>query len=130
MALFRKKETAKENEANTAPAKQTAKPAVKKGSDVPQLRDLASVIKKPRITEKAVFGTEKGVYTFEVRADATKHDVRAAVESIFKVTPVKINIVNKKPRTFMSRMRGRKMSESGLKKAYVYLKEGDTINLV
>jgi ribosomal protein L23 len=45
------------------------------------------------------------------------------------VTPVKVNIVNKKPRHYTSRMRGKDMMEKGMKKAYVYLKEGDRIDL-
>lgn len=124
MALFGKKgEVAK-----TTDAKKTKKDAVTPSSF--GARDLAGVIKKPRITEKAVLGTEKNVYTFEIDARATKFDVRDAVKELFNVTPVKVNIVKNAPRTFMARARGRKVSESGLKKAYVYLKDGDKIDLV
>ena len=93
-------------------------------------RNLASVIIKPRITEKAVGKSEQNVYTFIVRRDATKHDVRDAIKALFDVTPVKVNIVNKQPRSYMKRARGRVVSESGMKKAYVYLKDGDSISLV
>lgn len=122
MALFGKKKT----------TKKASTPAVvkEKGEVVVSLRDLSGVIKKPRITEKAVLGTEKNVYTFEIDPRATKYDVRDAVKALFGVTPVKVNLVTKQPRTFMARAKGRKMSEPGIKKAYVYLKDGDTIDLV
>lgn len=123
MALFsrnKKKEESKE-EASKTPTVNNA---------LPTDRDLSSVIIKPRITEKAVMQSDKGVYTFVVRRDATKYDVIAAVKQLFNVTPVKVNIVNKTPRRFMARAKGRVVSEKGMKKAYVYLKDGDSINLV
>lgn len=124
MALFsRKKDAAPE--ADTAV--KTAEP-VKTAAAYD--RDLASVILNPRISEKAVLKSEENVYTFMVRKDATKFEVRDAVQAFFKVTPVKVNIVNKAPRKKLSRMRGRVQTEKGYKKAYVYLKDGDSINLV
>lgn len=124
MALFsRNKDTAEENG-----SVQAAKPAV--NNSLPTDRDLASVLIQPRITEKAALMGEKNVYTFIVRRDATKYDVRDAVKALFNVTPVKVNIVNKAPRQYMSRMKGRRLTEKGMKKAYVYLKDGDSISLV
>lgn len=93
-------------------------------------RDLASVLVKPRVTEKAMQGAEKNVYTFEVSRTATKFSVRDAVAKFYGVTPVKVNIVNKSPRQFKSRARGRSATTRGMKKAYVYLKKGDSISLV
>lgn len=93
-------------------------------------RDLASVLEKPRITEKAMRHGNQNVYTFVVRRDATKHEVKRAVREIFNVTPVKVNIVNKAPRQHLSRRLGRTVTEKGMKKAYVYLKDGDSINLI
>lgn len=72
---------------------------------------------------------DRGVYAFVVRRDATKRDVKDAVELLFKVTPMKIRIVNRPPRSRRSRVRGT-MTAPGMKKAYVYLKAGDRINLV
>lgn len=115
----------KENEAPKADNAKKAPAKTAKTTD----RNLSSVIIKPRITEKAVMKGEKNVYTFVIRKDATKHDVRDAVKALFKVTPIKVNIVNKSPRSYVSRSRGRRVSEAGLKKAYVYLKAGDTIDL-
>lgn len=124
MALFSRKDSSTETKADSAPAKKQAAPRVTVG------RDLASVIVKPRITEKAVSQGEQNVYSFIVRRDATKFDVRDAVKALFNVTPVKVNIVNKAPRQYTSRRLGRTVTEKGMKKAYVYLKQGDSINLV
>jgi large subunit ribosomal protein L23 len=93
-------------------------------------RDLTSVIAGPRITEKAVGLGDHNVYTFNIRRDATKFLVRDAVKALYGVTPVKVNIVNKKPATRLSGSRNRMVKVAGEKKAYVYLKKGDTINLV
>tara|TARA_B100000745_G_scaffold279649_1_gene211293 strand:+ start:2063 stop:2443 length:381 start_codon:yes stop_codon:yes gene_type:complete len=126
MALFsQKKETKTEEQATEAVV---SKPAV--NNALPTDRDLASVLQQPRVTEKAVGMSEKNVYTFIVRRDATKYDVRDAVKALFNVTPVKVNIVNKTPRQYTSRMKGRRLTEKGMKKAYVYLKDGDSISLV
>ena len=123
MALFsRKKETSAE-----AKAPVVGKVAAKALSTD---RDLTSVLTGPRITEKSVGLGDRNVYTFSIRPDATKYLVRDAVKALYGVTPVKVNIVNKKPATRLSGSRNRMVKVAGLKKAYVYLKKGDTINLV
>ncbi len=123
MALFsRKKKT--DTEVKTSAVSKVATKAL--STD----RDLTSVIAGPRITEKAVGLGDKNVYTFTIRRDATKFLVRDAVKALYGVTPVKINIVNKKPATRLAGARNRMVKVAGEKKAYVYLKKGDTINLV
>jgi large subunit ribosomal protein L23 len=92
-------------------------------------RDLTSVIIAPVITEKAVLQQGAKVYAFYVRKDATKYLVRDAVKALYKVTPVSVNIVNKRPRTVLSRARGREQKQAGFKKAYVYLKDSDSISI-
>ncbi len=128
MGLFGKKdkdaEQTSEKEVVSTPAKKVVTPVLTAD------RDIAAVIKRPYITEKAALAIDKNVYTFEIHSDASKYDVRDAIKKIYDVTPVKVHIVNKKPRHTLSRMRGRSVTESGLKKAYVYLKEGDRIDLV
>ncbi len=124
MALFsRSKETK---------ATKASKPKAKRADTKSEVKPdgLENVLLRPRITEKAVAGSERRVYTFEVHQSATKYQIRDAVIALFKVTPVKVNIVKKSPRQFMSRNKGRVIKQAGLKKAYVYLREGDTINLV
>ena len=113
--------------------KKTAAPKVavkKKKTTEVHVGDLSWVIKKPRITEKAALLGDKNVYVFEVARDATKTDVKYAVEKHFKVMPMKVNIVNRVPRTTKSVSRNRTVTVRGLRKAYVYLKKGDTINLI
>ena len=127
MALFSRKEDSKTEEKG-AEKKVAVQPVV--NNSLPTDRDLASVLVQPRITEKAVAMGEKNVYTFVVRRDATKYDVRDAVKALYSVTPVKINIVNKSPRQYKSKAKGRRLTEKGMKKAYVYLKDGDSISLV
>ena len=126
MALFSRKQADEKTDQAEAQKTPQAPKAVARPTD----RDLSGVIIKPRITEKAVGKSEQNVYTFVVRKDATKYDVHDAVKELFSVTPVKVNIVNKTPRQFMSRAKGRKVTEAGMKKAYVFLKKGDSISLI
>lgn len=122
MGLFGKKK-------DVAPAASEApKTVAPKGLVIDE--NIETVILRPHITEKAAILGEKNVYAFEVRKGATKYEIRDAVKALYKVTPERIRIVNKSPRHFMSRSRGRDVMESGLRKAYVYLKEGDRIELV
>ncbi len=123
MALFSRSKKTEESAAEQAP-KARVNNALATDSN------LSSVIVKPRITEKAVRLGEQNVYTFVVRRDATKRDVAAAIKALYNVTPVNVNIVNKTPRQVMSRAKGRRLTVAGMKKAYVYLKKGDTISLV
>ncbi|MEX0913092.1 MAG: 50S ribosomal protein L23, partial [Candidatus Paceibacterota bacterium] len=112
MALFSQK-TAKKKAAS-APKKEKKAEAI-----LSSTRDLSSVLRAPRVTEKAMRGSERNVYVFEVARSATKFDVRDAVKQFFNVTPVKINIVNKSPRQFKSASTRRVKTEHGMKKAYV-----------
>jgi large subunit ribosomal protein L23 len=119
----------KKSDATTDVAVAPKAPTTKASSKAMPL-DIASALIKPRITEKAANLLEKNVYTFEIKKGASKYDVRDAVKSLYKVTPVQIRIVNRAPRHTMSKTRGRDMLVSGLRKAYVYLKKGDRIDLV
>ncbi len=127
MALFsRKKET--KTEEKSSEKKEVVKNTV--DNALPTDYDLSGVLIAPHVTEKTVGMGERNVYTFIVRPNATKYLVREAIKSLYSVTPVKVNIVNKAPRQYMSRQKGRRLTEKGMKKAYVYLKDGDSINLV
>jgi large subunit ribosomal protein L23 len=126
MALFSR--TKKTTEDSVAVAPKVAKKVVASKA-LPTDKNISAVIIKPRVTEKAVRQNDKNVYTFIVRRDATKFTVADAVKALFKVTPVKVNIVNKAPKQFMSKAKGRKLNVEGMKKAYVYLKKGDRIDV-
>lgn len=136
MALFSRKnktegtEEAKQVSKTKESAGKKANQEMSVKQSLPTDRNLSSVIKRPRITEKSVTQSEKNVYTFEVHQDASKTDVAKAIKAFYEVTPVRVNIVNKRPRKFSSRIRGRVIAQPGIKKAYVYLKPGDSINLI
>ncbi|OGG80310.1 50S ribosomal protein L23 [Candidatus Kaiserbacteria bacterium RIFCSPLOWO2_01_FULL_54_13] len=91
--------------------------------------DLSHVLRSPRITEKATMHQETGVYTFDVAERATKSEVRDAVRSLYGVVPRKVRIVpipSKQKRNARTGMRG---FARGGKKAYVYLKRGESITI-
>lgn len=85
------------------------------------------IIRAPWFSEKALIGTEKGVYVFDVSLRATKAEIASAIKEIYKVEPRKICIMNVqgKPKTMRTK-RGTGM-RSAHRKAYVYLNAGDTI---
>ena len=124
MALFSsKKKTAAPAETKKAPAKSSevrATPAMGAG--------LADVLRALRITEKASLVSEKGVFVFNVSEDATKNSIMKAVRKIYSVTPRKVSIVTVRPKAKRNARTGRTGWSTGGKKAYVYLKKGDTIN--
>ena len=91
--------------------------------------DLYRVIKRPHISEKtAMQSAESNQYVFEVQRSAGKRDVKAAVEKLFdvKVESVTTVSVPSKPKGFRMTS-GRR---AGWKKAYVRLRQGQTIDLV
>jgi large subunit ribosomal protein L23 len=90
-------------------------------------RDLADLILKPIITEKGTMQMELGKYVFDVLPKATKTDIRAAIESLFDVSVVKVNTLTL-PR--QKRRVGKYMGyKAQYKRAIVTLKEGDSIML-
>ena len=95
--------------------------------DVSFAGDLSNILKNPRITEKATAHGELGVYTFDVAEVATKRSVASAIAALYKVTPRKIRIVSVPSKVRRSVRTGARGVSRGGKKAYVYLKKGDTI---
>lgn len=86
---------------------------------------------RPRLSEKT-FGlaTSKTVYVFDVPASANKHTVAAAVAAQFDVTVIGVNITNlkgKAKRTIRKGGRAVNGRQSDRKKAYVTLKEGQSL---
>jgi len=91
---------------------------------------LASqVILRPVISEKSMDETQRGKYTFRVHNDANKLMVKAAIEELFKVTVLEVNVSNTKPKEkSRNRKRGRiKGYTSPWKKAIVTVKSTDKI---
>lgn len=89
---------------------------------------MTYVLIRPRITEKATMQTEKNAYVFEIHTDASKHDVINAVFAQYKVKPVRVNIARNPAKRVL--VRGKRGTTSAIKKAYVYLKKGDKIEII
>jgi large subunit ribosomal protein L23 len=81
----------------------------------------------PVITEKATVLTEQNKVVFRVAMDATKDEIAAAVEELFKVRVIKVNTLITKGKT--KRFRGMLGQRSDVKKAIVTLQEGQTIDI-
>ena len=81
----------------------------------------------PVITEKATVLSEQNKVVFRVAKDATKDEIAAAVEELFKVTVTKVNTMVTKGKT--KRFRGIMGRRSDVKKAIVTLAEGQSIDI-
>jgi len=93
------------------------------------MTNLYDVLRRPIITEKTNFmNSDLRQYVFEVTQDATKNLVKDAVETIFKVKVLRVNVMNM-PAKKKKNLRSRRMSTRRIsyKKAIVTLAPGDTI---
>ena len=84
-------------------------------------------IKSPVITEKATGLSEQNKVIFKVHENASKESIKKNIEKIFKVKVIKVNTINKKPKTKM--VRGKVGIKKGFKKAVITLKKGQSIDL-
>jgi len=89
--------------------------------------ELYDVIRKPIITEKATMASENNAVVFEVAVSANKPLIKEAVESLFNVKVKAVNTTITKGKVKM--FRGRKGTRKDVKKAYVTLEEGNTIDV-
>jgi len=87
------------------------------------------ILLSPRITEKGAYLSELGCYVFNVAPGAGKREIAEAVKTVFKVTPRKVAIITVPKKRVPTRGTNRKGVSGGGKKAYVYLKKGETIEL-
>ena len=87
---------------------------------------MFDVIRAPVITEKATLLSEKSLVVFKVSIDASKFQIKAAVEGLFGVNVLGVNTLVVKGKT--KRFKGRPGKRSDVKKAYVKLVEGQTID--
>ncbi len=85
------------------------------------------VIVAPHITEKATLLSEQNAVVFKVANDATKPQIKAAVESLFDVTVTGVNTIVQKGKT--KRWKGAPYQRSDMKKAIVTLKDGQSIDV-
>ncbi|MDF0597089.1 50S ribosomal protein L23 [Psychromarinibacter halotolerans] len=89
--------------------------------------ELYDVIRKPIITEKATMASEANAVVFEVAMASTKPQIREAVEGLFGVKVKAVNTTITKGK--VKRFRGRPGKRKDVKKAYVTLEEGNTIDV-
>ena len=85
------------------------------------------VIRRPIITEKSTLASENGAVVFEVAIDAAKPQIKEAVEALFGVKVKAVNTTITKGKT--KRFRGQMGKRKDVKKAYVTLEEGNTIDV-
>jgi len=85
------------------------------------------VIRKPIITEKSTMASETGAVVFEVAMAANKPQIKDAVEALFGVKVKAVNTTITKGKA--KRFRGRLGKRKDVKKAYVTLEEGNTIDV-
>ncbi len=141
MALFNFKKTDSKTTVEKAPEPKVKKLSVKPVKDVKPLKakesspvnsadasSYAHVLRQPRVTEKAALMAERNVYVFEIENGASKRDVVQAVKAFYNVTPKKVRVVPIPDKQVF--VRGKVGKRHGGKKAYVYLREGDKIEVI
>ena len=89
--------------------------------------ELYDVIRKPIITEKATLASESGAVVFEVGMSTTKPQIKEAVETLFNVKVKAVNTTITKGK--VKKFRGKTGVRNDVKKAYVTLEEGNTIDV-
>jgi len=89
---------------------------------------MTTIIKNPRITEKASFQAEQNVYTFDITKSANKTEIKKAIFALYKVKPVKVNVLTILKKNIISK--GKAGVRGGGRKAFVYLKKGDRIEFI
>lgn len=82
----------------------------------------------PLITEKATGVGQYNQHVFKVAREATKAEIKAAVEKVFEVEVDAVRVINMKAETIIRG--GRKAKRKAWKKAYVTCKEGSTIQML
>lgn len=92
-------------------------------------QNLSHVLVAPRITEKATVVSGASVYVFNIAPSATKRQVKQAVERYYKVTPRMVRVVSIPVKRVRNMRTGQTGMKHGGKKAYVYLKKGETITI-
>lgn len=96
------------------------------GTGAVELRHY-DVVKAPYITEKTTLLSEKNAVVFKVATDATKPQIKAAVEALFNVSVLGVNTIVQKGKT--KRWKGAPYTKSDFKKAIVRLADGQSIDV-
>ena len=88
---------------------------------------MYEVLRRPLVTEKSTMASEHNQVAFVVPLDATKPEIRQAVEQLFSVKVKAVNTLRQDGK--VKRFRGRPGRRSDVKKAYVTLEEGHSIDV-
>lgn len=99
----------------------------KNAANKPSSERMYELIRTPVITEKATLLSEFNQVTFRVPVDANKHEVRSAIEELFKVKVTAVNTIRQQGKA--KRFRGRPGVRNEYKKAIVTLAEGQSIDI-
>ena len=118
MALFSKKENKKDTKAVVA--KDAAVSSGIRSSN-------AHILRHARITEKATMHSLESIYVFDVSERATKRDIVMAIRDIYNVTPRMVRVASIPTKSTRNPRTGVTGTKRGGKKAYVFLKKGETI---
>ena len=92
-----------------------------------QMLDKYDVVRKPIVTEKSTMASENGAIVFEVDMNATKLQVKEAIENLFNVKVKAVNTLISKGK--VKRFKGKLGRRRDFKKAYVMLEDGNTIDV-
>jgi len=93
----------------------------------PSKERIFELIRRPIVTEKSTLLSEYNQVTFKVPVDANKHEIKTAIQELFKVKVTAVNTILTKGKT--KRFRGRPGRRPDFKKAVVTLAEGDSIDV-
>lgn len=91
------------------------------------MKSARDVILRPVVSEKSYSGLEHNRYTFLVRRDSNKTEIKEAIQAIWDVQVLSVNTMNRKGKTMRRRMVKGKRADQ--KRAIVTLAEGDTIEI-
>lgn len=128
MPLFRSKKKTDSAKNSTAGVRKSSQTGDALMAGTLNAFDAHKVLLAPRVTEKAALKTEHNVYILRVLPNASKRDISFAVRALYGVSPVKIRTVPI-PRKKVRRRQGSGTTSRG-KKAYVYLKKGESLNIL
>ena len=93
------------------------------------MKDPRDIILEPVVSEKSYGLLDTNVYTFKVSRDASKPEIRDAIQSIFDVKVTNVNTLNRKGKRVRNRRTGVYTSRASSKRAIVTLAQGDSISL-
>ncbi len=93
------------------------------------MKDPRDVVLAPIVSEKSYELLESNVYTFRVHPDASKPEIKDAIETLFEVTVLKVNTMNRKGKRRRNRRSLTYGRKPDTKRALVTLADGDEIEL-